>query len=202
MNEFLAKYGAVILAAGNSSRLGQPKQLVKFRDQTLLNITVSAATSAVGKQTIIVTGAHRGLLAEELRHLPVHIIHNPYWQEGMSSSICYGLINLLKIFPYLDGVIFLVCDQPFISAALLKIMISEQDKTGKNIIPASYNNTTGVPVLFTYKYFSNLINLKGNEGAKSLLKEFPEDMATVDFPEGAIDIDTAEDYANLLSIAN
>jgi molybdenum cofactor cytidylyltransferase len=124
-------YGIVILAAGGSSRLGQPKQLLKFEGKSLIWRTADEAVKATGNKVIVVTGANKGLVEKELAHLPVHVIYNQYWQEGISSSIYTGIITLIKIFPQLDAIIFSVCDQPFISAGLFKKMIEMQQQKKK-----------------------------------------------------------------------
>jgi molybdenum cofactor cytidylyltransferase len=147
---------------------------------------------------MVVTGANRDLVADELHELPVQVIHNDYWQEGMASSIYAGLITLLKIFPQLDAILFSVCDQPYLSAALFNKMVSEQQITGKGIVASVYNHSKGVPVLFNYPYFGDLVQLDGRAGAKELLRKFMTDVAGVPFPGGATDIDTKADYNKLV----
>jgi len=190
-------FGIIILAAGNSSRLGQPKQLLKFNGKSLLRHTIDEAVNVVGNKVMVVTGADKDLVEEELHHLPVNVIHNKFWQEGMSSSIYTGIITLIKIFPQLNHVILSVCDQPFISADLFTKMILLQKNTKKGIVAAAYANTIGVPVLFSDKYVEELIALKGQEGAKKILNKFPDDLITINFPKGEVDIDTIEDQINI-----
>jgi molybdenum cofactor cytidylyltransferase len=195
------KYGMVILAGGASLRMGgRPKQMIVYGDKTLLKNAVDEANAAVNNRVMVVTGANYELLEVELSQLPVHVIYNDNWQQGMATSIQCGLASLLKIYPDLDAVIFSVCDQPFISSALFKQLI-EKHWQGKNSIIASYySGTAGVPVLFGSQYFQELLNLKGNQGAKVLLGRFANDVATVPFPNGNIDIDTVDDINKLLNI--
>ena len=193
------QYGIIILAAGNSSRLGQPKQLLRFNEKSLIRYTADEAVKVAGKQVIVVTGAHKNLVEEELCDCPAHTIHNTYWQEGMSSSIYIGLITLISIFPNIHAVTICVSDQPFIAAAIFQQMINEQQQTNKGVVAAAYGGTTGVPVLFTDRYFIELLNLKGSEGAKILLNKFPDDFTTIDFEKGHIDLDTPEDVAQWIS---
>ena len=197
MTSPLHRYGVVILAAGNSSRLGRPKQLITFRGKSLLENTVDAAIKTAGKRVLVVTGAYREAIGVELSKLAVHVFHNTYWAEGIASSIYSGLITMLDLFPDTEGIIFSVCDQPFISAALFKKMIALHLQTQKGIIAAYYNNTAGVPVLFSTKYVDSLLRLEGMEGAKTLLKQFADDMAKVTFAKGNIDIDTLADIDKL-----
>ncbi len=95
-------------------------------------------------------------------------------------------------------IIIAVCDQPFVSSAIFKQLYEQQEKTVKHIVASSYADTIGTPALFTQKYFDALMSLQGEEGAKKILKANAEDVATIDFPQGAIDIDTQKDYDNLL----
>ena len=196
------KFGILILAAGNSSRLGQPKQLLQFNGKSLIRHTADEAIKAAGKQVIVITGAHHHLITDALRKRQVHIITNPYWEEGMSSSIYSGLITLLNLYPQLDNLLISVSDQPFISAALFKRMQITQQKTQKGIVASSYASAIGVPVLFSYPYFEPLLDLKGHEGAKKLLLAHQEDMVTVPFPKGNIDIDTPADLKALFQPNN
>jgi len=99
----------------------------------------------------------------------------------------------------MSGVIIAVSDQPFVTATLFSDLIKIVENTSKGIAASSYDNTLGTPVLFQKQYFEHLLNLKGSEGAKKLLKLFKEDVAKVPFPLGRIDIDTKEDYANLIN---
>ena len=90
-------------------------------------------------------------------------------------------------------------DQPFVTADLFNNLIEQKENSDRLIIASSYENTVGTPVLFDRKYFDSLSSLKGSEGAKKLLKQFQDDVATVAFPLGGVDIDTQEDYRKLLT---
>jgi molybdenum cofactor cytidylyltransferase len=103
----------------------------------------------------------------------------------------------MQVIPDLDGVIFLVCDQPFLSVSFLQQLLTMQHKTGKPIIASSYGNTVGIPALFHKAYFPELLSLKGDAGAKKIMQAHTTDMATIDFPLGHIDIDTEEAYKML-----
>jgi molybdenum cofactor cytidylyltransferase len=191
-------YGILILAAGNSSRLGEPKQLLRYKGKTLISNVVDAATSLVPTRVTVVTGANAELISNELSKSSVSIVYNPHWQEGMSSSIRIGITHLKDKNPHLQGVILSVSDQPFVSSSLFLTLIETAKSTGKSIVASLYNNTFGTPVLFQKQYFDSLLCLKGVEGAKKLIKQFPEDVATIPFPLGGIDIDTQEDYRLLI----
>jgi len=195
----MKKFGIIILAAGSSSRLGSPKQLLKYNDKSLLQHIVTEANLAVeNEEVIVVTGANQDLLETELSQLPVHVIHNDNWEQGMASSINCGLESLLKIYPDLNGIIFSVCDQPFVSVAVFKSLVEKHDLTGKGIIASFYNDTLGVPMYFDEKYFDELAQLQGHSGAKQMVNKYPKDIGYIEFPDGVIDIDTDSDYQNLV----
>lgn len=191
-------FGVIILAAGASTRLGQPKQLLLYHDQTLLKHAVNAALQVVPLNTFVVLGANAHLLKNEVADLPVQVVDNTTWNEGMASSIHMGLAAMMRIKPAIDNAIFVVCDQPFVSASLLQDLIGMRKETSKHIIASSYNNTLGTPVLFNKKYFRELLQLPGAEGAKKLINKYPLDLSTVPFPMGHIDVDTYDDYQKLI----
>ena len=193
------KTGIIILAAGNSSRLGQPKQLLTFNDTTLLKNTIEAASLLPNAIVVVVVGSRHELMIKELDSSKIKISFNENWESGMSSSIVKGMNDLLLINPDIEKCIISVCDQPFIIHSVFENLIREYNKTGKGIITSSYAETVGTPALFDKKYFKNLLELKGQEGAKKILAKFQNDSAAVSFERGNIDIDTPEDYDKLMA---
>ncbi|HCN82684.1 MAG TPA: nucleotidyltransferase family protein [Sphingobacteriaceae bacterium] len=191
--------GIIILAAGNSSRFGSPKQLLQYKNKSLVQLVADEAIRTVSKSVIVVTGGNKTLIETDLKDKEIQIVYNPDWQEGMASSISCGLKDLVKSFPQLENVIITVCDQPYISSDLFKDLIKKKSSSRKNIIASAYKNTFGVPVLFDKRYFNDLLGLKGQSGAKKLLKNFADDVDSVIFKKGDIDIDTVRDYENLLA---
>jgi molybdenum cofactor cytidylyltransferase len=192
------KTGIMILAAGNSSRLGRPKQLLPFRGKNLIAHVVTEALAADLGPVMVVTGAYYVEIYAALKGLPVEIVDNPHWKTGMASGIVAGLAALV-IAPELKAVMVAVCDQPYISAELFRSMVSIHAASEKGIVACSYANTLGTPVLFDARYFNELAALSGDGGAKQLLKRFTNDVATVPFPKGEIDIDTEEDFKDLIN---
>ena len=191
------EYGIVLLAAGASNRLGQPKQLLIFENETLVKKMARVALQ-ITEKLVVVTGANSNEVQHELVHLPAHIIHNEFFKDGIASSIKTGLNNLLYHFKEIDSVIFMVCDQPFVSAELVAALIEKREQTGKTIIASHYAGTLGTPVLFQKKFFPDLLRLEGDTGAKKIIYQHPEEVASVDFPPGAVDVDTMDDYELLL----
>lgn len=188
--------GVIILAAGSSSRLGQPKQLLEFKGKTLLEIAVEAAQNSLADSCVIVLGANADLINEKIRHTKVDQVVNENWQNGMASSMQKGLKYLMENSDP-NQVILMLSDQPFVNNKVINSLIENKLNTNTGIIACSYNGTFGVPVLFTKKYFPELLSLTGNEGAKKLVMAHQDDLYAIDFPKGAIDIDTMEDYQRL-----
>ena len=191
------QYGIILLAAGVSNRFGSSKQLLIFEGISLVKKMAQVAVKASDK-VIVVTGANGESVEAELKALPVNIVQNKFFEEGIASSIRIGLETLLKEFKDIESVIFIVCDQPFISPQLLRALIEKKVQTNKGIISSEYAGTLGVPVLFQQKFFEELLTLRGDTGAKKIIYEHPDEVATIDFPLGKIDIDTIEDYKLLL----
>ncbi|MES1181982.1 MAG: nucleotidyltransferase family protein [Flavobacterium sp.] len=192
-------YGIVILAAGNSSRLGEPKQLLTYRNISLLQNAVDQSMKIQKAAVGVVTGAWKTVVEKELAGKDIHVFHNNEWETGMASSIKNGVHGLCKLFPSLNAILILVCDQPFLTYTVLNNLIHEYLNSGKGIVASSYNNTLGTPVLFSNRYFPALLDLQGQEGAKKIILQHVADSASIDFPEGGIDIDTSEDYDRLIS---
>ena len=190
--------GLVILAAGASTRLGKPKQQLLFQGKTLLQRAVQAAVEAGCAPVAVVLGARAEMLEPKLTGMPVTVVRNPDWEEGMASSIRCGLQGLLRSKPDLSEVIFMVCDQPFVDAEVLRKLVQARQDGRSGIVASAYNDTVGTPVLFDKFYFPELLALQGQEGAKKLVLKHRQVVTSMPFPAGAIDIDTAADYTALL----
>ncbi|WP_432714183.1 nucleotidyltransferase family protein [Pedobacter sp.] len=193
------KTGIIILAAGNSSRLGQPKQLLAYRGKTLLRLTMDAALASDFRPIIMVLGAYAGEISKRHSTPEITCVINENWEEGMSSSIAIGLEALLKQQADVGNAIISVADQAFINAGIFESLAKTHEAKGKNIVACAYAETKGTPTLFNKKYFEQLLSLTGNRGAKHIFEQHPEDLETIDFELGHIDIDTATDYINLIN---
>lgn len=188
----------IILAAGASTRLGRPKQLLPWQGVTLLQHAVKTALT-VTTQPVVVTGANGEHFAAALDPGQVKLVFNPNWQQGIASSIRCGLQALLNRTPEPDQVIFMVCDQPFVTPELLLDLINEQQKSRKPIVASAYADTLGIPALFDKSLFSQLLDLQGDTGARRLIQQNSEDVASVVFEQGVYDIDTVVDYEDLVN---
>jgi molybdenum cofactor cytidylyltransferase len=191
------RIGAIILAAGESSRLGKAKQLLPFKGMNLLQHATQVALDADVSPIVVVLGASYDVIRNELKHFQVNIIENKEWQKGMASSIKTGLLQIQELSPDLAGVFIMVCDQPYVNPHLLRKMRLAWQNSGKGIVACAYGNTAGTPALFSKNYFEELLQLKGQEGAKKLISAYQSFLSLIPFALGQVDIDTEEDYKNL-----
>lgn len=186
--------GAIILAAGSSSRMGRSKQLLDVAGEALLARTIRIAQGAPIDHTIVVLGSHRREHARLLEDFDVAIAFNEDWRGGIGTSISAGVKSLLAQMPDAEGLMIMVCDQPLLTSDVLSEIIDRHRATGKPIVASKYADTPGVPVLFGKKYFGKLTTLHQDQGAKRLVVENPADTELVSFPGGEVDLDTMEEY--------
>ena len=191
--------GAVILAAGSSSRMGQPKQLLRYAGETLLRRSALAALAAGCSPVVVVTGANAEQSRGELRGLDVREVENFAWETGMGSSVRAGVGALLETHAETVAVVLLLCDQPFVSADVIAGLVAAHRATGSDVVASQYGGSFGVPALFSRQLFDELAHLEGRAGAKQVIKRHASSMHLVPFPGGEIDVDTPDDFARLLS---
>jgi molybdenum cofactor cytidylyltransferase len=191
-------WGIVLLAAGTSSRLGKPKQLLSFNGSTLLRNAARAAISSEADSIAIVLGADAINNEDEVKDLPVDIVINKEYEKGMASSIVTGLHFLIKKYPALDGIVMMLCDQPFADAGHIRKLVDMHHTSGCPIVTSFYEGRKGVPAYFHKELFSELLQLKGDRGARDIIMKHGNESASVPFPLGAIDIDTPEEYEALI----
>ena len=187
-----ATVAAVVLAAGASSRMGQAKQLLDLGGRSLVRHAAEIAAAARCSPVVVVVGAQAELVRAELVGLGARIVENPAWREGLSTSVHCGIRALPDT---TEAVILMLCDQPAVSSALLEEMQQTQRKTGEQIVACRYGDVLGAPVLFRRERFPALLALAGDEGARALVAQAGADVATVDFADGAFDVDTPNDWA-------
>jgi molybdenum cofactor cytidylyltransferase len=191
--------GIIILAAGSSSRMGQPKQLLKYKDTSLLRHAVETAQASRCKgPVLIVTGALHDELFKECIDLNVSVAHNTNWQQGMATSIHTGLRALTRDNAETTGALIMLCDQPLITTEhlnnLLDMFLHHQQKV---IVATAFANVVGSPCIFSREVFEELYKLKGDKGARQIFEDPPQRLVTVPFKPAAVDVDTMEDYENL-----
>ncbi len=178
---------AVILAAGASRRLGRPKQSVEVDGEALLHRAARAALEAGLGPVFIVLGAGAETLEPLVADLPVVIVPNPHWEEGMSSSIRVGLEALPGT---TEAILLMVCDQIRMEAAVLERLIQAFHASSTHPAACFYGGTLGVPAIFPRSAFAALAALRGDKGARLLLKQ--GGVTPVAWPEGKLDLDDAK----------
>jgi molybdenum cofactor cytidylyltransferase len=189
------RFGAVILAAGASSRMGSPKQLLLLDGQPLVVRAATAALDAGAWPVVVVLGAHAEKIRPVLARQPVLIVENSSWPEGMAASIRTGITTLTQFSRRLDAALVALCDQPAFTAAVIAQLLAAQHATGRSIVAARYATRHGAPALLLREHFPALAALTGEAGARDLLNGSPTRVAAVDLPALAHDLDTPADYA-------
>jgi molybdenum cofactor cytidylyltransferase len=142
----------------------------------------------------VILGANAELLEKAVQDKKIHIAINKEWNEGMASSVRCGIRTLTKIAPAADAAIVMVCDQPFVTSTLLNDLFVTQRNTGKSIVACKYETAIGAPALFHKSVFPELLELKGDAGARKIIERRKGEIATISFEKGIIDVDTEDDY--------
>ncbi len=186
----------ILLAAGSSTRMGVPKQLLPYRGRPLLRHAVETALAAGCSPVVVVLGANSEAVGESLAGLDVVTTVNADWDLGMGSSIQTGLRTLQSTDA--DAAILALGDQPFVSAAFYRSLVAEADRSGCGIVSARYADTVGVPVYFARRNWPLLEAMAPDQGCKGVILRNGGDAKFLDCPEAAIDIDTPEEYRRLV----
>ena len=164
-----SKIAILILAAGSSSRMGSPKQLLKWKNSNLLNHTICKAIELNAKKIIVVLGANADMIIPEIDHKEVKILINKDWENGLGSSISAGVNHILQSSTGIDGLLIILADQPLIENDHYLKLMNAFSSGNKAIITTEYNDSKlGVPALFSKIYFKDLIDLNSDFGAKQL----------------------------------
>ncbi|MFK7949259.1 MAG: NTP transferase domain-containing protein [Saprospiraceae bacterium] len=188
------KTAILIIAAGASRRLGQPKQLLNYKNTFLLNYIIQECKAGEIGDIYVVLGANQEQIKSKLSN-DISIFINDNWQKGMGNSIAFGMQNIIN--KDYDSVIIAVGDQPFFSRTILQSIIGKQSNTNSSIVISKYEKGRGTPCFFNENLFSELIQLKGDIGAKPIIKKYKHQVEMIDFPKGNIDIDTIDDLKYL-----
>jgi molybdenum cofactor cytidylyltransferase len=184
----------VVLAAGASARLGQAKQLVSIGGQPALRRVVNNACAIAGPAVTVVLGAHAAEMTRMLQHSSVSVLINRDWQEGLAASIRCG-VNALS--PACDAVMLVLGDQVAITVPDLKRLVTAWNGEDSVLATSVYAGQLGVPAIFPRWCFSELLQLRGDQGAKSIIHRHASRLAQVPMPNAAVDIDTPGDLAAL-----
>lgn len=184
----------LILAAGASTRLGQPKQLVKLGGRPALHRVIVSATQVAGHDVTVVLGAHANDMTHLISRTPASWVVNREWELGLSSSIRTGLAALP---PGCAAVLILLGDQVGVTAEDLRRLVDAWKGSEGTIAASVYDRHVGVPAIFPYVYFSELAELRGDQGARALLERNRDRLLRVQMASAAVDLDTPEHLAEL-----
>ncbi|AUS06981.1 hypothetical protein C1A40_16695 [Tamlana carrageenivorans] len=188
----------VVLAAGEASRMGSPKQLLSWGEGSLITHVVQQALCTSSSEVIVVLGAHFEAVHHTISDFPITILHNQNWQAGLSESIACAAQYLLKENKAYQGALFLLADQPLVSSEYINMMIEKFKPHQKCILTSTYTDgKKGVPVLFDACYFKGLIELSAHNGAHHFIKNQELFVQSINMPFENLDIDTKQDYITL-----
>ncbi len=181
---------AIILAAGASSRLGSPKQLVDTGGRSLLRRTAETVCASRAREVFAVLGFDAPAMQAELQGLPLNVLVNDLWREGISSSIRRAIRSLP---PGSDAALIVLCDQPRLTPGHLDALIDASERAPGRPVASGYGGSAGVPAVFPRAMFPGLLQLTGDHGAKALLRDSGAGLVTLPWPDGAYDVDTTGD---------
>lgn len=193
----MSKSAVLILAAGNSSRMGVPKQLLQWKGTSLLQHTINTVKT-VNLKTILVLGANYETITSKIDTNQITVLFNAHWKKGLGNSIAFGVNYIKKSLPDIENMVIMLADQPLIDSSFLIEMIHLHDLNPNKIISTLYpNGKLGVPVMFNASFFEDLLLLNGDNGAKGLLEKRSSDVIALNGLDLITDIDTIKDYERL-----
>jgi molybdenum cofactor cytidylyltransferase len=197
-----AAIGIIILAAGASSRMGRPKQLLRYEGETLLGRAVRVALETRCRPVVVVLGSDAKALREEVAGTQARVVVNREWDEGMSSSIRRGLRELdTAATRATEAAILMLCDQPFVNGDVIRGLVDGYLTRRTLLVASAYETegvkTLGAPALFSRTLFAELMELSGAAGAKRIIARHATEDSVIAVPEAAFDVDTPDDYLAL-----
>lgn len=191
------KTAIIILAAGSSTRMKTPKQLLDYKGKNLLQRTLDLATELGAEQRLLVLGGWRENIKEQIDASTFDILHNTDHKNGMSTSLKLA-INHIRSTSKIESILVMLCDQPLIPKSHYEQLLKQANQSAVSIVATSYNQILGVPCIFKSNHFEELLNLDGQQGAKFLIKKYKNEVISIPCKNAAFDIDTLEDYHRLL----
>lgn len=185
---------AVVLAAGEASRFGSTKQLAIFRGQPLVTGAVRAAESICGPRSLLVAGKDWKKVAAACEPQQGFMILNPRFAEGLATSLAGGIRGIRDV---ADGALLMLADQPLITSHHLESLVDAWNSSPDSIYATAYADTVGPPVIFPRRFFTDLLELTGDRGAKAVINMNRKNVVTIHLEDAAIDIDRPEDLTKL-----
>ena len=188
----------LLLAAGASTRMRSPKQLLKWKEQPLISHCISNIKTSAVHEVFVLLGANYDEIYDEIMPFSIQILHHKQWKKGIGSSISYGVSEIInsKTCQY-DGILILLADQPFVDQEYITKMIHLFEPKRRQIVVSQYYHKKmiyGVPAIFDQYYFSTLQKLSKDEGAKQIIKSNIDHLVPISHPDKLIDIDTDAQY--------
>ncbi len=196
----MSKTAILILAAGESKRLGSPKQLLSYKESNLLLHTIEQFQDIQNAHVFVVLGAYFEDIFPQIRNKSVTVIKNNAWMNGMGSSISKG-VELIRKKNLFDRVLVTLCDLPLVEASHYQELIDLSISSRKRIVQTSYEDTSGVPVIFDKSLFNALSYLSNDQGAKALIKKYKKEVLKLSSKTPYFDIDTDDAYQKLLELS-
>ncbi len=190
----VAQCGAVLLAAGGSSRMGRAKQLLPIGGVPLVRTVAERVLAAGLSPVVVVLGAESSAVGAALQGLPLCLVENPDWAQGMGASLRCGVAELERIAPGLTELIVVLADQANVTTEHLDLLRAERRRGGRGMVATQVGGVPMPPVLFAAEHFPRLHALHGEAGARALLREAGSGLAVVPAQE-LVDLDTPADYA-------
>jgi len=189
----------LLLAAGSSSRMRQPKQLLPWGNITLIEHQILTLIKT-GNPVNVILGSYSDLITPLLENYTVSIYINKEWERGMGSSISFGILQIIAKYPTADGVLVCLVDQPLVTTSYFEKMLEMYQPGFRQIVVSQSGSVwKGVPVLFDKYYFKDLSKLREDEGAKKIIHQHEENIVILEGGEIMDDIDSPESYQKLLN---
>ncbi|QBN17836.1 nucleotidyltransferase family protein [Flavobacterium nackdongense] len=193
------KTALLILAAGESKRMNGIKQLLPWKNTSLLGHAIAQALQAKASQVYVVLGANANTIAPTLAHCNIQIIENKNWKNGLGSSIAVGVQYIKETQEPYDAILITLADQPLIDAAYYNQLIAAYTEKKAKIIASQTNNKPCVPAMFDAQYFNQLSLLNQDQGAKEILVTAQKEVYRLPATANLIDLDTPSDYEQLFN---
>ena len=189
---------AILLAAGESKRMGEPKLLLPFGNSTILEQAVDNLLNSRVDEVIVVLGDRAQEMIKRIANRPVKVAINPVYHEGMGTSIVSGL-SLIDNKAL--AVMLVLADQPLIDSETINKLIEAFFSHDKGIVIPAYKGRRGHPIIFSTKYKEELLGLKGDTGGRQIIREYPDDILEVAVNSQSIniDIDTVNNYQSYVN---